>query len=221
MKKIIYIVLFSILLNDKLPNDVRWVRNSSEYKSLCHQVYSQAIYKLEKKIKHNKFSLNTRQNNYAVIMDLDETVLDNSDYQVDLFDKNQTFNMDSWATWVEKEEAKLVPGAQKYINHLRKNNIQIIFISNRMHARLKSTKNNMKKLGIFSEYDIYLLRKDKSDKKQIRRNEVFSATGRMNEFDEFTVIQYLGDAMGDFNSKKHDRFGVDQFILPNPMYGKW
>ena len=221
MKKIIYIVLFSILLNDKLPNDVRWVRNSSEYKSLCHQVYSQAIYKLEKKIKHNKFSLNTRQNNYAVIMDLDETVLDNSDYQVDLFDKNQTFNMDSWATWVEKEEAKLVPGAQKYINHLRKNNIQIIFISNRMHARLKSTKNNMKKLGIFSEHDIYLLRKDKSDKKQIRRNEVFSATGRMNEFDEFTVIQYLGDAMGDFNSKKYDRFGVDQFILPNPMYGKW
>jgi len=221
MKKIIYIVLFSILLNDKLPNDVRWVRNSVEYKSLCHQVYSQAIYKLEKKVKHNKFSLNTHKNNYAVIMDLDETVLDNSDYQVDLFDKNQTFNMDSWAKWVEKEEAKLVPGVQKYINHLRKNNIQIIFISNRMHARLKSTKNNMKKLGIFSEHDIYLLRKDKSDKKQIRRNEVFSTTGRMNEFDEFTVIQYLGDAMGDFNSKKYDRFGVDQFILPNPMYGKW
>ena len=221
MKKIIGIVLFSILLNDKLPNDVRWVRNSSEYKSLCHQVYSQAIYKIEKKVKHNKFSLNTRQNNYAVIMDLDETVLDNSDYQVDLFDKNQTFNMDSWAKWVEREEAKLVPGAQKYINHLRKNNIQIIFISNRMHARLKSTKNNMKKLGIFSKHDIYLLRKDKSDKKQIRRNEVFSTTGRMNEFNEFTVIQYLGDAMGDFNSKKYDRFGVDQFILPNPMYGKW
>jgi len=221
MKKIIGIVLFSILLNDKLPNDVRWVRNSVEYKSLCHQVYSQAIYKLEKKVKHNKFSLNTHKNNYAVIMDLDETVLDNSDYQVDLFDKNQTFNMDSWAKWVEKEEAKLVPGVQKYINHLRKNNIQIIFISNRMHARLKSTKNNMKKLGIFSEHDIYLLRKDKSDKKQIRRNEVFSTTGRMNEFNEFTVIQYLGDAMGDFNSKKYDRFGVDQFILPNPMYGKW
>ena len=59
MKKIICIVLFSILLNDKLPNDVRWVRNSVEYKSLCHQVYSQAIYKLEKKVKHNKFSLNT------------------------------------------------------------------------------------------------------------------------------------------------------------------
>ena len=221
MKKIIGIVLFSILLNDKLPNDVRWVRNSVEYKSLCHQVYSQAIYKLEKKVKHNKFSLNTHKNNYAVIMDLDETVLDNSDYQVDLFDKNQTFNMDSWAKWVEKEEAKLVPGVQKYINHLRKNNIQIIFISNRMHARLKSTKNNMKKLGIFSKHDIYLLRKDKSDKKQIRREEVFSATGRMNKFNKFTVIQYLGDAMGDFNSKKYHRFGVDQFILPNPMYGKW
>ena len=43
----------------------------------------------------------------------------------------------------------------------------------------------------------------------------------MEKFDSFRVIQYLGDAMGDFNSEKYHRFGVDQFILPNPMYGKW
>jgi len=123
MSRIIFIVLFSLLLNNKLPNDVRWVKQSNEYKALCHQVYSQAIYKIKNKLSHNNFSLNQNSNNYAVIMDLDETVLDNSDYQVDLFNKNESFNMDSWAKWVEKEEAKLVPGAKEYVNLLRKNNI--------------------------------------------------------------------------------------------------
>ena len=222
MRKIIYLILLSILLNDKLPNDVRWVRNSSEYKAICNQVYSQAIDKLEKKLRHNNFSLNiNNRDSYSVIMDLDETVLDNSDYQVELISKNESFNMDSWASWVKKEEAKLVPGAIEYINFLRGNNIQIIFISNRMDARLESTKNNMRKLDIYSDNDIYLLRKDKADKKTIRREEVFTSTGRMKEFNKFTVIQYLGDAMGDFNSKKYHRFGIDQFIFPNPMYGKW
>ena len=79
------------MLNDTLPNDVRWVRESMEYKALCHQVYNQAIEKLRKKIRHNNFSHNINNNNYAVIMDLDETVLDNSNYQVDLFDKNESF----------------------------------------------------------------------------------------------------------------------------------
>ena len=222
MRTIIYIIFLSLVLNDTLPNDVRWVRESTEYKALCHQVYNQAIEKLRKKIRHNNFSLNiNNENNYAVIMDLDETVLDNSDYQVNLFNKGESFNMKSWAKWVEKEEARLVPGAKKYINFLRRNNIQIIFISNRMDERLKSTKNNMKKLDIYSNDDIYLLRKDRADKKTIRREEVFTSTGRMESFDSFRVVQYLGDAMGDFKAKKYIRFGIDQFIFPNPMYGKW
>ena len=37
----------------------------------------------------------------------------------------------------------------------------------------------------------------------------------------YRVIQYFGDAMGDFPDKGNDKFGADQFILPNPMYGKW
>jgi predicted secreted acid phosphatase len=86
---------------------------------------------------------------------------------------------------------------------------------------LESTKNNMRKLGIYADEDIYLLRKNKQDKKTVRRNEIDKLTGRMSTYDSFTIIQYLGDAMGDFESNKSDRFGADQFIFPNPMYGKW
>jgi 5'-nucleotidase (lipoprotein e(P4) family) len=154
-------------------------------------------------------------------MDLDETVLDNSEYQVELYNKKEKYNPDSWDKWVLKEEAELVPGSYDYISFLRSNDIQIIFISNRMHKRLEETKNNMKKLGIYSEGDIYLLRIDRADKKTIRRAEIFDSSGRMKGYNQFKIIQYLGDAIGDFEVETLDRFGLDQFVFPNPMYGKW
>ena len=90
-----------------------------------------------------------------------------------------------------------------------------------MDARLQATKNNMKKCDIFSSEDIYLLRLDRADKKHIRRNEVYTSTGRMSKYNNFEVILYLGDAMGDFPNDDFGKFGKNQFVFPNPMYGKW
>ena len=222
MKIIFFLISFyTTFIFAKLPNDVRWVRESKEYVALCNQVYANAIDKLKDTMSPNNYSLNIINNNYAVVMDLDETVLDNSDYQVELYNKNEQYNPDSWDEWVVKEDAKLVPGAFDYISFLRNHNIQIIFISNRMHKRLQETKNNMFELGIYSDNDIYLLRLDRADKKTIRRAEIFNSTGRMKGFKQFEIIQYLGDAIGDFEVDNLDRFGLDQFVFPNPMYGKW
>jgi len=208
--------MFSFSFSEKLPNDVRWVLKSKEYKALCHQTYNIAEMQLDAILKEKK-----RSGKLAVVMDLDETVLDNSQYQVELNKNNKSFSMKSWAQWVLREEAQLVPGVKRFIKKLRKNNIQIIFISNRMHERVKATKNNMRKLDLYSKDDIYLLRKNKEDKKGIRRKEIYSSTGRMKKYKNFKVIQYFGDAMGDFPNLEYPEFGTSQFILPNPMYGKW
>ena len=213
---LISLLIFSLSICDKLPNDIRWVVNSNEYEALCNQTYYMASLQLDKILKKNR-----KNRNLAIVMDLDETVLDNSQYQVENNKKNQTFNMDSWSDWVLREEAKLVPGVKKFINKIRKNNIQLIFISNRMHKRLRATKNNMKKIGLHSKNDIYLLRKNKNDKKNIRRQEIYNSSGRMKEFKSFKVVQYFGDAMGDFPLLENNEFGKSQYILPNPMYGKW
>ena len=210
MKKIIYILIFSFLFTDKLPNDVRWVVESSEYESLCHQTYRLATERIK-----NLQDIDGQ--NLAVIMDLDETVLDNSQYQVELNEKNETYNPESWAVWVLKEEAKLVPGAKEFIDIVREKGIQLIFISNRMNARLEATINNMKKCKVSSESDIYLLRLDKEDKKYIRRNEIYNSITRMKGYPKFNILAYLGDAKGDFPKEKNN----SSFILPNPMYGKW
>ena len=210
------------MIAGKLPNEVRWVKKSNEYKSTCYQIYKYAKQNLALYVKPNQFSLNKQdKSGLAVIMDLDETVLDNSQYQVELFEKNETFTMESWAAWVRKAEADLVPGSKDFIDLVRQNNIQLIFISNRMDERLEETILNMKKLGVHADNDIYLLRKNRADKKDIRRNEIYTSTGRMSTYRNFRVIQYLGDAMGDFPDKSFKEFGESQFVFPNPMYGKW
>ena len=192
----------------KLPNDVRWVVNSDEYVMLCRQIYKEASIRTK-----NLYS-NKKQ---AIIMDLDETILDNSTYQIENFNKGKSFNMESWGKWVNRAEASLVPGTKEYINLVRKLGIQLIFISNRMDTRVEATKKNMKELNIYNENDIYLLRLDKADKKDIRRDEVLNGTNRMATYSSFDVIVYIGDAMGDFPKDKKS----NNFILPNPMYGKW
>ena len=221
---IIILIIFSLFtscadvkVNEKdknLPNDVRWLINSSEYVAICKQIYMNALSSMQ------SVFLNTT--NPIIIMDLDETVLDNSKYQIDLFLNNTQYNEISWDHFVNKEISDLVPGAKDFITEYKKHtNARIIYISNRSHATLEATKNNMKKLGVYFEDDIFLLRKHKEDTKVLRRNEVFNGSNRMSQYGPQKVLAYFGDAMGDFPKDTNYEFSINKFIFPNPMYGKW
>tara|TARA_Y100001968_G_C19425590_1_gene754153 strand:- start:808 stop:1449 length:642 start_codon:yes stop_codon:yes gene_type:complete len=212
----IYIlVVFSLsLVSAKLPNDVRWVTSSSEYKYNCIQTYQMAYHAILDECRKSE--------NPVIVMDLDETVLDNSNYQVGLSEKNESYNPESWSVWVNQEEANLVPGAKEFIlNYKKIKNSKIIFLSNRMDKNLNATKNNMKKLSILFDDDIFLLRLDKEDTKVVRRNEIMNGIGRMEKYGKQRVIAYFGDAMGDFPDDLNYQWTVNKFIFPNPMYGKW
>ena len=170
----------------------------------------------------DKIDLIKRNRNYAIVMDLDETVLNNSQYQVQLFRKNESFNQTSWSEWVNMEKATLLPGAKEFIDFARSQNIQIIFMSNRMNYNLQSTKSNLKALGVLQDTDIFLLRLDKADKKEVRRSEIFNSKGRMKEYPQYEVIAYFGDQYGDFPSvKNNEEWPKQYYMFPNPMYGKW
>ena len=86
------LICFSSIQSEeiKLPNDIRWVVNSKEYQLLCNQIYSEAITTL-----NNIISNNPDLTTSAIILDLDETVLDNSQYQVDNFNTGESFSMES------------------------------------------------------------------------------------------------------------------------------
>ena len=55
-----------------------------------------------------------------IYADLDETVLDNSQYQINLFNRSEEYNPKSWNKWVKREEAKLVPGSKDFILRYKK-----------------------------------------------------------------------------------------------------
>ena len=199
----------------KLPNDIRWVTNSSEYQILCKQIYENAWDNLSSDLKAaNSYS--------AIVMDLDETVLDNSKYQVGLTKKNESYNPESWSSWVNLKEADLVPGAKAFIDSVRNTNVRIIFLSNRMAKNELPTIENMKALNIYENDDIFMLRIDKPDKKHIRRSEIINGTGRMSEIGALKVLAYFGDARHDFPDPNNEYiFSQNMFMFPNPMYGKW
>ena len=197
-----------------LPNEIRWIRESQEYESLCMQIYTHAKEKIGEIAKGS-------DSNLAVVIDLDETVLDNSQYQVERSRSGLNFTQESWSKWVQRREASLVPGAKGFLNRARELGFKIIFLSNRMHSNLKPTKENLEALGVLDPSDIFLLRRNKADSKEIRRNEVLLGKGRLKRLGAFLVVAYLGDQMGDFPTGKNMQIGTNIFVFPNPMYGKW
>tara|TARA_Y100001954_G_scaffold128174_1_gene137338 strand:+ start:434 stop:1099 length:666 start_codon:yes stop_codon:yes gene_type:complete len=221
MKKLIYILLFILPISAcqnkegaKLPNEVRWVTQSSEYSSVCEQIYNSASSVLQ-----NQFEGVDRP---VIVMDLDETVLNNVQYQVELFEKSETYNPTSWNAWVNKELATAVPGARSFILDFKeKYEGRIVFISNRDASTIKATRNNLDNLGLLFEDDVFLLRKDKRDTKIVRRNEVIEGIGRMQSYGPQSVLAYFGDQIGDFPNDSSFVFSLNNFIFPNPIYGKW
>lgn len=221
MKQLFYILLFILPISAcqnkegaKLPNDVRWVTQSSEYSSVCEQIYNSASLVLQ-----NQFEGVDRP---VIVMDLDETVLNNVQYQVELFEKSETYNPTSWNAWVNKELATAVPGAKSFIIDFKeKYEGRIVFISNRDASTLKATRNNLDNLGLLFEDDVFLLRKDKRDTKIVRRNEVIEGIGRMQSYGPNSVLAYFGDQIIDFPNDTSFVFSLNKFIFPNPIYGKW
>src|SRR6476646_7770268 len=93
------------VLSDSLPNDVKWVRGSAEYRALTLEVYVMAGDRLPELVR------GLPAQSWAVILDADETVLDNSEYQRRLAVAHAPFDAKSWTAWVNERAALEVPGA--------------------------------------------------------------------------------------------------------------
>ena len=196
---------------------VRWITQSSEYKAVCEQTYAAATEKVLALAESRK-----ADGPWAVVMDIDETVLNNAQYQVELNAKKQTHSQAAWEEWVKRKEAPPVPGAKAFIQKLRKaRGVRIIFISNRFARNTGLTRQNLEAHGLVGKDDIFLLRRDRADKKALRRQEVFEGTGRMAVHGKIEVLAWFGDAANDFPEDGGLQWGRDKFILPNPVYGGW
>jgi len=223
VKTVLPFVIFAILLGIgcatpktvSFSNALNWVTESREYKAVCLQAYANAWEKVESAAKKQKDS-------WAIVMDLDETVLDNSGYQRRLEMSGEAYSQESWEKWVIEEKSTLVPGAKEFIAKVRKlPRGRIIFISNRYDRNTEPSRSNLQKLGIAGNNDIYLLRKERADLKTIRQKEVLEGTGRMVKHGAHRVVAWFGDAAHDMPDDPKLKWGTHKFMLPNPVYGNW
>ena len=81
--------------------ETRWIRDSIEYHTLAEQTYRMALQSVESEAKNHK--------RWGVVLDLDETVLDNSTYQLERHAYGNKFEMNSWNAWCERRAATAIP----------------------------------------------------------------------------------------------------------------
>ncbi len=211
------------------PMDLKWVRQSVEYPALCRQLYKDAWPKI-------KALAAETEGDWAVVLDVDETVLNNSGYQQWIYEENTAYP-NLWEEWTLKAICPPIPGAKAFLDSVRALGPQahIVFITNRMIVSHDATLKNLKDTGLWDDRDILMCRKDQPDNKEIRRQEVINGTGRCEGRGPRTIIALFGDQLGDFfdykkegnleafieRNSSHDDWGKRYFLLPNPMYGYW
>ncbi len=217
-----------------------YMQTSAEYEAVCLQTYSLALERL--KIKLAAQSVGERKP--AVVMDLDETVIDNSGFQTFLDREKLNYSDALWDVWEKDypDEVRLIPGAKGFITGAENLGVTVVYLSNRLTKNSAGTKSALRRLELNTEgIDDRLLLQEtggSSDK-----------TARRKSADrKFLVLMYFGDNLRDFSEDfvapklaetddagqlkaiaerraKVDRaayrWGNDWIILPNPVYGEW
>ena len=199
----------------RFSSALNWVTKSREYKAVCLQTYANAWEKVAAAAKKQKGP-------WAIVMDVDETVLNNMQYQVELNAKGESHSQEAWEKWVKRKESPPVPGVKAFIRKLRKvPGGRIIFLSNRYAHNTELTRQNLGAHGMVEKVDVFLFRKVRADKKSIRRQEVFDGSGRMGVYGKLKVLAWFGDSAHDFPEGDGLKWGREKFMLPNPVYGTW
>ncbi|MBP9477259.1 MAG: 5'-nucleotidase, lipoprotein e(P4) family [Sebaldella sp.] len=196
-----------------------WMQESGEYRALAYQVYNAA----KDRFLIEKLNLDNKNKKLAVIMDIDETVLNNIYTQGEYIKEGKNYSKKAWDEWVKAEKATAIPGAVGFVSYVYKNGGEVFFITNRNEDERLSTLNNLEKEGFIVD-NTHLILKTKESSKEARRKVI--------EDSGYKVIIYVGDDLNDFidlgstSQEKRDKvdelkaeFGKKYFILPNPVYG--
>jgi len=213
-------------------------QTAAEYRACCLTVFASAKQRLTDIVQNGQ-----NMNRLAVILDLDETVIDNGVFESFLYKERLEYSDERWVVYEEKfgNETMLIPGAIDFLVHAEKLGVTPVFISNRNVKYTASTVATLQRLGINPEpVAERLLLKDQTSDKTARRDEVakrFQVVmligDNLRDFSEvFVAAKVAGDApKADFDAaiaarnaqvdREDARWGKDWFILPNPVYGEW
>lgn len=209
-------------LSSQLGNAVLWFQKSAEMEAAYLQSYHFGKMLLTKRL--NDFEKGAKRP--AVVLDLDETVLDNSPYEARLFLNGQTYDPATWNDWCQEAKATALPGALDFLKFAEQKGVEIFYISNRTNQVFESTLKNLQAIGAPQAIPDHLLLRTAGSDKTERRNIVK---------ENHEVLLYVGDNLTDYSEIYADRQELGKelvqknkeellnnfLMLPNPMYGEW
>jgi len=223
-------------------NAVLWVQRSAEYRAVSQTIYRAAADKLDIAVKEENWDalVPAERGNAAtglppaVIMDVDETVLDNSPYQARLVRDGLEYNEVTWDQWVTEKKAKPLPGIVDFAKVASAKGVTILYLSNRAEHLQAATLENLRAVGMPVKDESVFLGlgtfvedcEQNGSEKNCRRQ----LAGR-----SYRVLMQFGDQLGDFAqilantpegrgqlyAEYADWFGERWWMLPNPTYGSW
>ena len=220
--------------NDTL-NATLWVSNSVEYKGNTLQAYELARIRLDQALADKSWSAlgqtDAAGKPPAIILDADETILDNGPYESWLIKTGQDYSGKTWNAWVADAAARAIPGAAAFTTYADSKGVKVFYVTNRTADQEDATRKNMAALGfpMGGNVDTFLMAKEKPDwtaKKGTRRDFVAK---------DYRVLLLFGDNYGDFSDdfggSEADReksfetnlahFGHDWIVIANPEYGSF
>lgn len=209
---------------------ILYQQKSGEYRALAYQAYNVARLRLDQDLdKKNvkRLPKPERKRPRAIIVDIDETVLNNSPSNAYEAKFNVPFNEKDWYAWGEARKATAVPGAVDFLNYAVSKGVKIFYISNRDDVQGQATIDNLRKVG-FNDVS--------ADNVWLRVNKVSTKEPRLAVAAKYRIVMLMGDNLDDFSGvfenkptaerfaevdKARDLFGKRFIALPNAMYGTW
>jgi acid phosphatase len=229
------------LADDNL-NAVLWSQRAIEHDLIYQQVYRDAQDRLLRALQDKRWDALAKDDRLAplaglkpaVVLDIDETVLDNSPYQARLIARGGEYNEADWAAWCRQRAARALPGAVAFTQFAARHGVAVIYISNRASALDQVTLDNLRKVGLPVAGPDALLGlgtpvegcTQVGGDKSCRRRYISRS---------YRVLMQFGDQLADFVSVAanndtgraqaiapyRDWIGERWFVLPNPTYGAW
>jgi 5'-nucleotidase (lipoprotein e(P4) family) len=166
---------------------------------------------------------------WAVVLDADETVLDNSLYMLERAQAGVPFNTESWRAWCTRREATPLPGAAAFLSRVRALGGRIAIVTNRTMAECPDTEAVFLAQGL--AYDVMLCKPDGGPSDKTPRFEAVTHGTTSAGLPPLEIVAFIGDNILDFPGQSQAirgqgdeafaAFGARFFVLPNPMYGSW
>lgn len=216
---------------------VLWMQTSAEYQTLTRVAFSQAITAFEEALRdpNGKAALEQTDSSSslppAIVVDVDETILDNSMFQGRLVTDRSAYKEAVWQQWVQERKAEAVPGALEFLNHVASKGVTIFYVTNRDASHEADTRANLRALNLplRTDIDVVLSKNENgwsSSDKGSRRSHICK---------DFRILILVGDDLGDFVSGAKDEpqariklanahknmWGKRWILIPNPLYGSW